>query len=70
MSCKNSKRNIENKILEIYLNEGNKKMVKNILVEFHHGSEEFNKPMRGIKDNGINKDVLGGLIIMKTVDVK
>jgi hypothetical protein len=27
-------------------------------IEFYHGSEEFNKPMRSIKDNGINQDVL------------
>jgi hypothetical protein len=44
-------------------------MVKNILVEFRHGNEEFNKPMRGIKDNGIKKDVPRGLIIMKKIDV-
>jgi hypothetical protein len=43
---------------------GNKRRVKNILVEFHHDSEEFNKPTRGIKDTGINKNVLGRLIIV------
>jgi hypothetical protein len=39
-------------------------MVKNILVEFRHSNEELNKPMRGVKDSGINRDVLRRLIIM------
>jgi hypothetical protein len=43
---------------------GNKTRIKNILVEFRHGSEELNKPMRGIKDNGINKNLLKGFIII------
>jgi hypothetical protein len=43
---------------------GNKIRVQNILAKFHHGREEFNRPMRGIKDNGIHRDVPGGLIIM------
>jgi hypothetical protein len=29
----------------------------NILVEPCHGSEELNKPMIDVKDNGINKDL-------------
>jgi hypothetical protein len=45
-------------------------MVKNILVKFHRGSEEFNKPMKGIKDNGINRDVIGRLIILQTINIR
>jgi hypothetical protein len=37
-----------------------KEKVKNIHVEFCHGNEELNKPMRGVKDNGINRDVPKG----------
>ncbi len=37
-----------------------KEKVKNIHVEFRHGNEELNKPMRGVKDNGINRDVPKG----------
>jgi hypothetical protein len=37
--------------------EKKKKRFKNILVELHHGNEKFNKPMRGVKDNLINRDV-------------
>jgi hypothetical protein len=52
------------------LNIGNKRRVKSILVEFCHGSGEFNKPMRGIKDNGINRNVLGRFIIEQMVNVR
>jgi hypothetical protein len=48
----------------------NKRRVKNILVEFHHGSEKLKKPMRSVEDNGINKDVLRGFIIVQIVNVR
>jgi hypothetical protein len=35
-----------------------------MFVESHHGNEELNKPMKGIKENGIHRNVLGRLIIM------
>jgi hypothetical protein len=34
-----------------------KKRLKKILVELHHGNEKFNKPIKGVKDNLINRDV-------------
>jgi hypothetical protein len=39
-------------------------MFKNILFELRHGNEELNKPMRGVKDNGINIDVPRRIIIV------
>ncbi len=44
--------------------------MNNIFVELCHGSEEVNKPMRSVKENEINRDVLGGFIIVQTVNVK
>jgi hypothetical protein len=67
-TCKDIKSN-DNKIIYIQLHARKKRKFKNILVEFCHGSEKLNKPMKGVKDNVINKDVLGGLIIMQMVNI-
>jgi hypothetical protein len=48
----------------------NKRRVKYIFVEFRHGNDKFIKPMRGIKDNEINKNVLGGFIIMHMDNIR
>ncbi len=37
---------------------------------FIHGNEELNKPVQDIKHSGINKDVLGRLIIVQMVNIK
>ncbi len=57
-------RKMKTKSFKSNFDVGNKRRVKNILVEFHHGSEELNKPMKGIKENGIHRDVPGGFLIM------
>jgi len=63
INLENIKKN-EKKSFKFNFDEGNKRKVKNIFVKFCHNSEELNKPMRGIKDNGIHEDVLKRLIIV------
>jgi len=66
--CKNIERNQTKSFKCNFMYE--KKKAENIFVEFRHGNEELNKPMKGVKDSGINKNVLGGFINMHMVNVR